>query len=34
MYEKGLGVEQNDREASRLYRLAANQGHTKALDKL
>lgn len=34
LYEKGQGVTKNDKEAARLYTLAAKQGDLKAIDKL
>ena len=34
MYEEGLGVEKDEREAIRLYKLAANQGNEKAISRL
>ena len=34
MYEKGIGVPQDDKEAVRLYRLAAEQGYADAQGNL
>jgi TPR repeat protein len=33
-YHHGTGVDRNEREAMRLYRLAADQGHTAAEQEL
>jgi TPR repeat protein len=34
LYENGLGLEQDEREAARLYLLAADQGHSGAQSRL
>ena len=34
MYERGLGVKQSYEMARRLYELAAQQGHTNAMNSL